>query len=215
MLPDNSSKQSVSSNCELSSHHAKILHGGCLHRGPHKPENCQNWGVGPWSGMGACTGQYGICRPPQFKSYRTTPSTIPPAQFPHPFWVITPLKPDLVLLHNEATVNELTCSTNTESNLSAARSRKRNKEAYGILFSDMANQGWTVDYETLEMGSLGQYQREMCPSIISIRPSQKANTGPPRPLCQSCDLMLLPHFPCKELSQLVTPFLVIILNPAL
>ena len=29
--------------------------------------------------------------------------------------------------------------------------------------------------------------------IISIRPFQKANTGPPRPLCQSCHLMLLPH----------------------
>ena len=27
--------------------------------------------------------------------------------------------------------------------------------------------------------------------------------------------MLLPHFPCKELPQLVTPFLVVILNPAL
>ena len=30
--------------------------------------------------------------------------------------------------------------------------------------------------------------------IISIGPSQKANTRPPRPLCQSCHLMLLPHF---------------------
>ena len=156
-------------------------------------------GVGPCSGMGACTGQYGICRPPQFKSYRTTPSTIPPAQFPHPFWVITPLKPDLVLLHNEATVNELTCSTNTESNLSAARSRKRNKEAYGILFSDMANQGWTVDNETRSRdGLLRTLPKGDVPSfIISIRPSQKANTGPPIPLCQSCHLMLLPHFPCS------------------
>ena len=27
--------------------------------------------------------------------------------------------------------------------------------------------------------------------------------------------MLLPHFPCKELPQLVTPFFVVILNPAL
>jgi len=37
----------------------------------------------------------------------------------------------------------------------AAHSRKQNKEAYGILFSDMINQaGQLVDYETLEMGSL-------------------------------------------------------------
>ena len=48
--------------------------------------------------------------------------------------------------------------------------------------------------------------------IISIRPSQKANTGPPIPLCQSCHIMLLPHLPCKELPQLVTPFPVVILN---
>ena len=39
----------------------------------------------------------------------------------------------------------------------------------------------------------------------------KANNG-----CHSeCHLMLLPHFPCRELPQLVTRFFVIILNPAL
>ena len=27
---------------------------------PAKPQNCQNWGVGACSGMGACSGQYGI-----------------------------------------------------------------------------------------------------------------------------------------------------------
>ena len=43
----------MSSNCEHLSHQARILHGGWLHGGPHKPQNCQNWGVGP------CTGQYG------------------------------------------------------------------------------------------------------------------------------------------------------------
>ena len=71
----------------------------------------------------------------------------------------------------------LTCSTNTKSNLAAARSRKQNKEAYEILFSDMANQGWTVDYETLEVGSLGHYQNEMRPLLSSAlnlpkRPTQ-------------------------------------------
>ena len=53
----------------------------------------------------------------------------------------------------------------------------------------MANQGWTANYEALQMGSLGHYRREMCPFIIT---SQGAKTGPPRPLCQSCHLMLLP-----------------------
>ena len=36
---------------ELSSHHARNLHGGQLYGGPHKPQNCQNWGVGPCLGM--------------------------------------------------------------------------------------------------------------------------------------------------------------------
>ena len=36
------------------------------------------------------------------------------------------------------------------------------------------------------------------------RLSQKANTGPSRPLCH---LILLPHLPYKELPQLVAPFL--------
>ena len=31
----------------------------------------------------------------------------------------------------------------------------------------MANQGWTVDYETLEIGSLGHYQKEMRPLLSS------------------------------------------------
>ena len=111
---------------------------------------------------------------PNLRATEHPPSTIPPSI------LVTPLKPDLVLLHNDdnqATVIELTCSTNTKSNLAAARSRKQNKEAYGILFSDMANQGWTVDYETLEVGSLGHYQKEMRPLLSSAlnlpkRPTQ-------------------------------------------
>ena len=49
--------------------------------------------------------------------------------------------------------------------------------------------------------------------IICFGPSQKANRGPTRPLCQSCYLMLLPYLPSKELPQVVTPFLVGILKP--
>ena len=59
---------------------------------------------------------------------------------------------------------------NTKSNLAAARSRKQNKEAYGTLFSCM--QTWPtkagqIDYETLEVGSLGHYQMEMRPLLSS------------------------------------------------
>ena len=108
-------------------------------------------------------GDYYICRPPQRKSYRT------PSQHNSTIYcVVTPLKPDLVLLRkdNQATVIELTCPTNKKTNLAEARSRQQNKEVYGILFSDMSNQGWSVDYETLEIGSLGHVQREM-PTLLS------------------------------------------------
>jgi len=143
---------------------------------------------------------------PNLRATEHPPSTIPPSM------LVTPLKPDLVLHNgdNQATVIELTCSTNTKSNLAAAHSRKQIKEAYGILFSDMANQGWTVDYE---VGSLVTTKRKAPSFVISIEPSQKTNTGPPRPLRQSCHLMLLPHFPCKELPQLISSVFVDILSP--
>ena len=102
---------------------------------------------------------------PNLRATEHPPSTIPQSI------LVTPLKQDLVLLHNgdnQATVIELTCSTITKSNLVAAHSRKQNKEAYGIPISDMANQNWTVDYETLEVGSIGHYQREMCPLLSSV-----------------------------------------------
>ena len=35
------------------------MHGERLHGGPHKPQSCQNWGMGSCFRMGACTGQYG------------------------------------------------------------------------------------------------------------------------------------------------------------
>ena len=90
---------------------------------------------------------------------------------------------------------------NTKSNLVAARSRKQNKEVYGILFSDMANQGWTVDYETLEIGSLGHYQREMRPLLSSALDLPK---GPTRDLLDRCAKAAISDFPRKELPQLVT-----------
>ena len=99
---------------------------------------------------------------PNLRATEHPPSTIPPSI------VVTPLKPDLVLLrkNNQATVIELTCPTNTKTNLAEACSRKQNKEVCGNLFSGMSNQGWSVDYGTLEIGSLGHVQREM-PTLLS------------------------------------------------
>ena len=54
---------------------------------------------------------------PNQRALEHPPNTIPPSI------LITPFKPDLVLIHkaNKATVIELTCPTNTITNLQAAR----------------------------------------------------------------------------------------------
>ena len=100
---------------------------------------------------------------PNQRASEQPPSTIPPSI------LITPFKPDLVLIHkeNKATVIELTCPTNTITNLQAARWRKQNKTEYGIIFSDLINQGWKVHYETLEIGSLGHHKKDMC-NLLSM-----------------------------------------------
>ena len=50
---------------------------------------------------------------------------------------------------------ELTVSTNSLAGLSQARSRKQNKLEYNIIvFSDIEACGWSVSYDTIEIGSL-------------------------------------------------------------
>ena len=116
---------------------------------------------------------------PNQRATEHPPSTIPPSI------LVTPLKPDLVLLHKDkqATVIELTCPMNTKSNLVAARSMARKRFMGFYSHSDMANQGWTVDYETLEIGSLGHYQKEMHPLLSSALDLPK---GPTRDLLDRC-----------------------------
>ena len=38
---------------------------------------------------------------------------------------------------------------------------------YGIIFSDLINQGWKIHYETLEFGSLGHHRKDMC-NLLSM-----------------------------------------------
>ena len=142
---------------------------------------------GPYSGSYLSTETTIYADLPNQRATDHPPSTIPPSI------LVTPLKPDLVLLYKDkqATVIELTCPMNTKSNLVAARSRKQNKEVYGILFSDMANKGWTVDYETLEIGSLGHYQKEMRPLLSSALDLPK---GPTRDLLDRCAKAAISRF---------------------
>ena len=53
---------------------------------------------------------------------------------------------------------ELTVPINTPINLQQARHRKQNR-------------GWTVTYGTLEIGSLGHFQKETINAVKSILPS--------------------------------------------
>ena len=101
--------------------------------------------------------------------------------------------------------------------IAAARSRKQNKEAYGILFSAMANQGWTVDYETLEVGSLGHYQKEMRPLLSSALDLPRRPTQDPLDRCAkaaiSCSyhVFLARNSPSWSPPSLLTCFIAILL----
>ena len=66
-------------------------------------------------------------------------------------------------------VLELTVPNNTPDNLKQARQRKQNKSEYLSLFEDIENSGWSVTYDTIEIGSLGHYQQETINAIIQAR----------------------------------------------
>ncbi len=62
-------------------------------------------------------------------------------------------------------VLELTVPNNTPDNLKQARQRKQSKSEYLSLFEDIENSGWSVTYDTIEIGSLSHYQQETINAI--------------------------------------------------
>ena len=94
------------------------------------------------------------------------PATIPPSV------LSTPLRPDLVFQENQNTVRilELTVPTNTPEGLRNAQDRKQNKTEYCILLSDLEDKGWTVSYDTIEIGSLGHFTNCTSEAIVRTLP---------------------------------------------
>ena len=94
------------------------------------------------------------------------PTTIPPTV------LTTSLRPDLVILENQDSIRmlELTVPTNTPEGLRIARDRKQNKTEYGIPCVDLEDKGWTVSYDTIEIGSLGHYTSSTSETVILTLP---------------------------------------------
>ena len=47
----------------------------------------------------------------------------------------------------------------------------QNKSEYLSLFEDISGRGWSVTYDTIEIGSLGHYQKDTIDAIKSVLPS--------------------------------------------
>ena len=68
----------------------------------------------------------------------------------------TSARPDIVVIHgNMITLIELTVPYNSPDALSNARLRKRNKENYQLVLSELDRKGFKASLITLEISSLG------------------------------------------------------------
>ena len=84
----------------------------------------------------------------------TPHATIPPSI------LSTSARPDLVAMSNKEKkfqILELTICTNTDKNFASARSFKHSKPNYIQLVADLKMKGYTVMFDTLEIGSLGHW----------------------------------------------------------
>ena len=77
----------------------------------------------------------------------------PPATIPQDI-VTTSAQPDSVVIYgNKVTLIELTVSYNSPEALSNARLRKRNKENYQLVLSELDRKGFKASLITLEIGA--------------------------------------------------------------
>ena len=78
----------------------------------------------------------------------------PPATIPQD--VVTSARTDIVIIHgNKVTLIKLTVPNNSPKALSNARLRKRNKENYQLVLSELDRIGFKASLITLEIGALG------------------------------------------------------------
>ena len=71
------------------------------------------------------------------------------------------------------TLFELTVPFNSLEALSAARSRKSLKSRYLQLVTDLEDKGWLVSYYTIEIGSLGHYDKSAIRTLLDAFPLSK------------------------------------------
>ena len=72
----------------------------------------------------------------------------------------TSARPDIVLIpESNVTMVELTIPSNSKAALIQAKERKRKRLTYNSLIGDLEVRSLSVNYRTLEIGSLGHYRR--------------------------------------------------------
>ena len=103
---------------------------------------------------------------PGLRALDNPPLTIPPSVIP------TSARPDIFIKNNsEIHILELTIPMNTSNGLKAARSRKQSKQIYISLVNDLITKGYSVNYDTIEIGSLGHFERDSISALHSILPN--------------------------------------------
>ena len=76
-----------------------------------------------------------------------------------------------MLISNNAKQIELTIPTNTPQGIDQAKLRKQNKSEYNSLVEDIRTRAWSVNYDTIEIGSLGHFTKATIKAVKSILPS--------------------------------------------
>ena len=73
-------------------------------------------------------------------------------------------------------MQELTVPANMAQSMVNARNRKQSKQAYVSLVNAVMTAGYNVDYDTIEIGSLGYFNQESINAIHSAVLSVKRST---------------------------------------
>ena len=115
------------------------------------------------------------------------PSTIPSSV------TVTSLRPDLVLVDKDKKqifILELTVPTNTPLGLQNARERKQTKHVYLSLLNDIQANKWSVNYDTLEVGSLGHFTNDSISAAVYCLTNFISSLSPKSAKSHAKDILL-------------------------
>ena len=95
-------------------------------------------------------------------------SDSPPATIPTDI-LSTSCRPDLFLcVGSTIKIPELTVCSNTREGFSNAQSRKQCKQMYTEMVGDLESRGYSVSYNTIEIGSLGHYTNQTLKALCNF-----------------------------------------------